>query len=341
MPFASAAAASADSLERYRALLEISDVTLRCRNLGELFHQLAECLHRVVTFDSVAVGLLDGHKTSLRLALFESRIPQKVDVGFTVPLDAVPGGWVVEHQQPYMWTANDADSGFHQHHRDVLLLSGLKASFHLPLSTSRSHLGELVFVFKEIVELNETERQFMRLVANQVATAIENATSFEQVQRAQSEVERKNEQLKVLLELTNNLISSLELRDLLRAVASGVRRVVQSACVSVFLPNAERTHLVVEALDFPESYGFLREGFVVPIEGSLAGRAFTTASTIVTYYTEREKYAPVVQRIVVEEGLKSGGFAPIVSRGRTLGFSALAGGKSDISILTMWSSSVM
>src|SRR5262249_47287757 len=133
------------------------------------------------------------------------------------------------------------------------------------------------------------------------------------------EVERKNQQLKVLLELTNNLVSNLNLRDVLRAVASGVREVVQSACVTVFLPDADCTKLVVEALDFPESHGFLQEGYVVPIEGSLAGRAFKTASTIVTYYTEREKYAPEVQRIVQEEGFKSGGFAPIVSRGRTLG----------------------
>ncbi len=485
----SAARVSADSLERYKALFEISDVILRCRNVADLFHQLAECLHRVVFFDSVAVGLLTPDQASLRLALFESRIPQAVEVGFTVPLDAVPGGQVVKTQQPYMWTAEDADTPFAQYHRDVLLRSGLRASYHLPLSTSLTRLGELVFVYKEIIELDEKEREFMQLVANQVAVAIENAGNFEQARRAQqryqmllevsdlihacqdldqlfsklaellrrviafdaiavgllepgkaelrlrlfeswvqqavgagltvpltavpagwviehqqalrvltddndprfqlhhellrkaglavsyhlplttslsrlgelafgfrsevelaesellfmqrvadqvavaienatnfeeahrahSEVERKNQQLKVLLELTNNLVSNLELRDVLRAVASGVRRVVHSACVAVFLPDVDCTKLVVEALDFPESNGFLKEGFVVPIEGSLAGRAFKTASTIVTSYIERERYAPEVQRVIVEEQLKSGGFAPIVCRGRTLG----------------------
>src|SRR5262249_21398295 len=149
------------------ALFEISDVIVRCRNVDELFHQLAECLHRVVFFDSVAVGLLTEDKASLRLALFESRIPQKVEVGFTVPLDAVPGGWVVKHQQPYMWTVEDKTTSFTQFHRDVLTRSGLKASFHLPLSTSLSKLGELIFVFQEVPELDEREREFMRLVANQ------------------------------------------------------------------------------------------------------------------------------------------------------------------------------
>ena len=285
---APARAASADLLQRYQALLKISDVILCCRNLDELFHQLAESLRNLVAFDGMAVGLLDEEGRSLKIGLLESFVPQNVGVGFSVPLDAVPGGWVINQQRPMMWTAEDETPAY-KLHRDVLLDSGLKASYHLPLSTCLSRLGELVFVFKEIPHLDEVERDFMHFVANQVALAIENAGNFQDAHHAQSELERKNDQAKVLLELTNSLVSNLELRDLLRAVACGVRRVVQCACVTVLLPDADRKTLTVEALDLPQGEGILREGFVAPIEGSLAGRAFKTAAPVLG---AREKTSP-------------------------------------------------
>lgn len=132
-------AASADLLQRYQALLKTSDVILCCRNLDELFHQLAESLRNIVAFDGMAVGLLDEEGTSLKIGLLESFVPQTVDVGFSVPLDGVPGAWVIKHQQPMMWTAEDGDSTYKLHH-DVLLASGLKASYHLPLSVQEDEV---------------------------------------------------------------------------------------------------------------------------------------------------------------------------------------------------------
>jgi formate hydrogenlyase transcriptional activator len=224
----SAMRVSADSLERYKALFEISDVIVRCRNLADLFHQLAECLHRVVFFDSVAVGLLTEDQASLRLALFESRVPQAVEVGFTVPLDAVPGGYVVKHQRPFMWTADDADTPFTQYHRDVLMRSGLKASFHLPLSTSLSRVGELIFVFQEIVELDDKEREFMQLVANQVAVAIENARNFEQTRRAQ-------QRYQMLLDISDLIHACQDLDQIFNKLTELLRRVVAFDAIAVGL----------------------------------------------------------------------------------------------------------
>jgi formate hydrogenlyase transcriptional activator len=259
----SATQVSADSLERYKALFEISDVIVRCRNLADLFHQLAECLHRVVFFDSVAVGLLEEDKASLRLALFESRIPQEVEVGFTVPLDAVPGGWVVKHQQPYMWTAEDKDTSFTQHHRDVLLRSGLKASFHLPLSTSLSRLGELIFVFQEIVELDDKEREFMQLVANQVAVAIENARNFEQTRRAQ-------QRYQMLLDISDLIHACQDLDQLFSKLAELLRRVVAFDAIAVGLLEPGKPELRLRLFEswVQQAVGV---GLTIPINAVPAG----------------------------------------------------------------------
>ena len=263
MSVSSATRVSADLLERYKALFEISDVIGRCRNVADLFHQLAQCLHRVVFFDSVAVGMLTEDKASLRLALFESRIPQQVDVGFTVPLDAVPGGWVVKHQQPYMWTVEDQDEAFTQFHRDVLTRSGLKASFHLPLSTSLSKLGELIFVFQEIPELDERERNFMRLVANQVAVAIDNASNFEQAHRAQ-------QRYQMLLEVSDIIHACQDLDQLFSKLAELLRRVIAFDAIAVAMlePGKPEIRLRLFESSIQQAVGV---GSIVPLNAVPAG----------------------------------------------------------------------
>src|SRR5438105_567855 len=89
--------------------------------------------------------------------------------------------------------------------------------------------------------------------------------------------ERKQaeDRLQLLLDVTNQVVSNLELRDLLRAISASVRRVMQCDLVGVFLPDSEEDRLQTVVLDFPESRGFIREEYC-STEGSLGGLVFRT-----------------------------------------------------------------
>ena len=97
------------------------------------------------------------------------------------------------------------------------------------------------------------EIQFLRLVANQIGLAIDAAVNFFVSQEIQ-------DQLKLILDLTNQVVSNLELHDLLHAASGSVRRVMQCDAAAVMLADAEGTHLRVHALDYPESRGVFAEG---------------------------------------------------------------------------------
>ncbi|MBI3405298.1 MAG: hypothetical protein HY046_07540, partial [Acidobacteria bacterium] len=86
--------------QRYQTLLDASDVIHACRDVAELFKKLAETLRRVVAYDAIAVALLDAKGESFRIELLESWVPQQIDVGYTVPRNAVPAGLVVDQQKP-------------------------------------------------------------------------------------------------------------------------------------------------------------------------------------------------------------------------------------------------
>lgn len=320
MPSQGAVSAKPDTLlERYQTLLEVSDVIHACQDLEQLFSKLVESLRRVVAFDAIAIGLIEPNNQTLRLGLFESRIRQAVDVGFTLPLSAIPAGWVIEHQQTVRVRTKDNDPRF-QLHNQLLGKAGLGVSYHLPLTTSRTRLGELAFAFQsDEVELPQSELELMQHVADQVAVAIESARNFDQACVAQRELQQRDRQRELLLQLTNSVVSNLDFQEVLRAVVRGVHHVVPCAIVAVVLPDEDGHNLRLQAMHFPEGKGLLREGILVPIEGSLGGRVFKSQTPLVVNELDARNYSPEMYARVSGEGLRSQCFVPFVSRGRALG----------------------
>jgi formate hydrogenlyase transcriptional activator len=154
--------------------------------------------------------------------------------------------------------------------------------------------------------LRDTERRIIRWYV--LSTDIE--------ERKQAE-----DRLQLLLDITNQVVSNLQLRDLLRAISASVRRVMHCDLVGVFLPDAEGNRLQTFVLDFPESKGFIREEYC-SMEESLGGFVFRTgqawrgnASDVLQLGLKDEPAIP--------EGLKTGCFLPLVSRNRVLGLLGL------------------
>src|SRR6266481_1762471 len=131
-------------------------------------------------------------------------------------------------------------------------------------------------------------------------------------------LQSENERLKLLLDMTNVLVSNLKCRDVLRAVSAIIRQVMRYDVVGVWVPDSEQVYLRQLAMDFPESNGFVTEDSVQPVEGSIVGRVFKTGKPIVLDVIG-EQVAPEEARQVHAEALESGCALPLISRGRTPG----------------------
>src|SRR5260370_16948576 len=93
---------------------------------------------------------------------------------------------------------------------------------------------------------------------------MDDAINFQASLRAQDASRRAQERLELLLDLTNRVVSTLDLRDLLQVVAANLRRVMQSEGVGIQLPNPENGRLRLYALDFPGSHKATPEWFPPP-----------------------------------------------------------------------------
>jgi formate hydrogenlyase transcriptional activator len=78
------------------------------------------------------------------------------------------------------------------------------------------------------------------------------------------EPSRLQDRLDLLLTLTNRMVSSLDLRDVMRELTASVRRVLECDVVGVTLPIPEEDKLRVYVIDLPDGRGVVFEDLVVP-----------------------------------------------------------------------------
>jgi formate hydrogenlyase transcriptional activator len=132
----------------------------------------------------------------------------------------------------------------------------------------------------------------------------------------EAELQRQNERFELLLNLTSKITSSLDLREVLRAVAANIREVVHADAVSVSLPDATSGKLRVFAVDFPQGKGVIKEELAI-VPSAAAKKAMNTLKPVVIGAGERRELSPV--GYAEAEGIKAVCFIPLVNRDRIVG----------------------
>ena len=138
-------------------------------------------------------------------------------------------------------------------------------------------------------------------------------------------LERERNQLKLLLDMTNTLVSNMESRDLLQAISASIRRDMSCDVVGVFVPDSDQRQLRLRAFDFPGSTGSSKEESLYPVEGSMLGQVFKTGRPVVVG-TEAEAAKVEGEWAICklrDEGIESVCALPLIRRNRTLGILAL------------------
>ena len=301
---------------RYEALLRVLHLLTAQRNPTALFRVLASELRHVVTCDGISLALYDAEVRKHYFYALEIGPQPGVVPLADLPLEETMTWWVYQHQQPLVIPDIDTETRFPQL-MALLKTYGMQSICGLPLTTVHRRLGGLCLGSAYPNTYSEEEVCFLALVADHVALVIDDALNFEAAQR-------EKDRLELLLDLTNSLVSNLELRDLLRAISASVRRVMRCDGVGVLLPDAAGRQLCVYALDYPDSKGFIQEETLVPLEGSLPGKAFQTGKPVVLDRPDPAQVSPEDYRLITGEGLQSSCLLPLISRNRSLGVLGLA-----------------
>src|SRR5438552_7065217 len=209
---------------RFEELLRVSKAISSARDCHTCERVFASELRRVVTFDYLYVSKFGKDTNALEWHLFEANARKGEISEADLPIDGTTSGWVHENGQPLVILDWSKETRFPE--LKVFLEGlGIASTCTLPLTRADRRLGVLELGSSHPNAFPEEEIRFLSLVADQVALAIDAAVNFVASQLAQ-------DRLKLLLELTNQLVSNLELRDLLRAISASVRRVMDCDAVA-------------------------------------------------------------------------------------------------------------
>jgi formate hydrogenlyase transcriptional activator len=303
--------------KRYEALLRVFR-SLASRTPDEMAHALTDELRLVLDFDFLDAIVYKEGTSEVEWSVGTCPVSR-----CSVPVEQTAAWWIYRNQQSLSIGDWSRDARFPAV-RDALksVASDSPSFLGVPLTSPHRNLGVLAIASSQPHAYSEEEISFLSSVSDGLAMAIDASLNFETSRRAQSELERQNARLKLLLDLTNRVTSSLDLRELLRSTAASIRELMDCDYVTVGLRDANNGKFQIHAQDFPGGKGLFNELLWVYPVGEIRN-ALDAHKPILLTEIKPANHTPEVYERLVAEGIKSWWIIPLVSRGCLLGMYGL------------------
>jgi formate hydrogenlyase transcriptional activator len=314
--------------ERYRVLLEISELIAAHQRFEDLFRDLNKSLSSVLSFEGIAISLYDMRQRTARLFLLESCRPNDIPVGEIYSLEETPALEILKSQQPIYVPDLEQERRFPAIHQ-MLRRHGVRSYCIFPLSTARQCIGGLHLGSAKPNAYAAEDIDFMRIVAGHVAVALESVLNHESAEASREALARERDHLKLLLQVNDAISAKLDTRDLFSAISVCLREALNVEYASLTLFDPDTNQLRRHSLDFPCGGGHLQEGATIPIDGSTVGEAFSRATPVLARRADIERLPPKVREGLITEGLNFLCAVPLISRKRVLGTLNAASRRED------------
>ena len=238
-----------ESAERYRALLEINNAIITKLSQEALLHAISLALHRIVPFDRAAFTIYDPKRDRFRFLAIEGAAASiHFRPGLEFGRDESVSSWVLDHQSPALCYDLQREQRYPNDRR--LIDEGLNSYCVVPLIVGGASIGTLNIASKNPAQYSEADARFLCELGGQMALAVSNMTSYEEIAALNSTIERTAERYRALLEINNAIIGNLTRETLLRSVMEILRRVVplNGAAIAIQNPkNATFSYFLMES----------------------------------------------------------------------------------------------
>jgi formate hydrogenlyase transcriptional activator len=164
--------------ERLKLLLEINNTIVSNLELRELLRAISASIRSVMQCDGVGVALPDGESEQLRVYAFD--FPHRQGLAreeILIPADQdSPGARAFQTGQPICILSGDSEAD-----DPLAMAEGLNSLCHIPLISRKRTLGLLTLARVAPVAFSSRDIEFLTLIANQVAIAVENALAYREI----------------------------------------------------------------------------------------------------------------------------------------------------------------
>src|SRR5262249_24637020 len=159
----------------------------------------------------------------------------------------------------------------------------------IPMIWGERAVGVLNLGCRREDAFSESDVELLTHIAGQVAIAFQNSLNFHRATKAK-------ERTQTLLEASNAITTTLDLRELLRTTSSCLRRYFNHDVTGLALYDESRDMLMVHAIDRYDNSAFAAEGTAFKLDGSPMSQAFTTGRPILEWrFDHRRDLTPQMQ----------------------------------------------
>jgi formate hydrogenlyase transcriptional activator len=310
--------------DRIRLLLDINNAIVSHLELGALVKTISASLLGILPHEAAGIALYEPEQNLLREyenVAYEGFVAfQK---GMTMPLEGTPAGLVFTSGQPLLLKRPDPER-FPVDPGQRATEGGRNSACLAPLISHGRKLGILGVGSAQENRFTEEDLELLTQVADQVAIAVENSVNFERAREAERELERKLDHLRLMLRVTNTVVSRLNLQELLDVISATICEEMGCDTAGVGLYDQKSEQLIAFSTQFPPGHPFRDKGITIPLEGTLGGLAFTTGRPVFLDKPDPERFNSHYARRILEDGYRSGGSIPLIAQGRKLGVLGVA-----------------
>ena len=295
--------------ERVELLLNLTTKITSSLELREVLRAIAANIREVSHADAAGVAFFDegSNKSRIYAVDFPGAKGFVREELVVTPGRALKRAW--GSSKAVVVNTNDREELGPEIH-DLVVAEGLDAHCLIPLVSHGRPVGLLILARRGQSFFTSEDVHFLTRASGQIAVAIENALAFQ-------EASGLGARLQLLLNLTSKITSSLDLREVLRAVAANIREVIHADGVVVSLLDAASDKCRVFAVDFPHGKGVIKEELMVTPSAAVR-RAIESLKPVVYETWNRDELAPD-HDLTVAEGLKTACSIPLVNHGLALG----------------------
>ena len=289
---------------RYRLLLEITDVVAQSQSLPSAFKELAPAVLALTGGELLNLSLYDPRHDCM-LTQYWKKNQESGEFG-AFPVDDAASGWAWKHQKVVAIPDTEREQRFSSC-VPILLNHGVRSYTVLPMSTPSRHFGALGLGKAVPEAMNREDIEFLSRVAIMGALALE-----------KDRADRAFEEQQSLVAISRELSSCLELEKLLPVILSSVRSIARydRAVLTLLDEDGKGVHCYGDALEWES---LLNHGHTIPLEQSLSVQAIQMRG--VTFFTAddlREINDPLA-KAMYEVGVRSVCCVPLVAGNRIWG----------------------
>jgi len=291
---------------RYEAVLRISEAIAACREPEELATTLASEIGKFLHFDHLYFVVVKENSKEIEYLVWGKGPLPLPDL----PMEELPWWEAVRSRDPQHtadWDTEERYTRFKEWAKKMGLGSGLR----VPLTTPHRRLGVFGINRDTVNPFSAEEISFLGLIGRVAAFALDDGLNLRCAQH-------QNDQLQLLLNLTNQITSTLQPRDVLRAIAANIREVMRADAVTVVLPDAASEKFRVLAMDFPHGKGVVKEELLITPSPAVA-KALESLKPVVINTWEPNELSSDASDLVAAEGIRTFCNIPLVNHGRALG----------------------